>query len=570
MRYPSIDELRVRGSQKINSLTERLAWSSQLKVPSVHSILDPKLTAKTDSDQALLDLFRSRTQPKFFQGFAEEEGAVQLFRTEWPEEALLIIKSADQLLKGSFNLLGYRGLSFGDEIDWHFEPVTRKRIPLVHWSQLDYLDANVAGDKKIVWELNRHQYFVTLGQAYSLTGDEKYAEGFVAHIESWMDQNPPKLGINWASSLEIAFRSISWIWAIYYFRKSPIFHARTFSRILTFLHLNARHIERYLSTYFSPNTHLTGEALALFYLGTLFPELKDARRWKKKGNDILLGELSRHVRPDGVYFEQSSYYHRYTVDFYTHYLILMQENGNVVPTIVRDALSSMTDHLMYITRPDGKTPLFGDDDGGRLVKLDLRDLNDFRSTLATAAVVFQRPDYKFVAREATEGIFWMFGTKGIETFAAIAAEEPKETSKAFPDGGYYVLRDGWSSKASYLLFDCGPHGSLNSGHSHADALGFELVTNGQTQLVDPGTYTYTGSKEWRDWFRSSPAHNTLTLDGESSSVLAGPFSWRTKAQGEALKWITDRRFDYIEAQHDGYRRLSHPAEHTRSILFIKK
>ena len=139
---------------------------------------------------------------------------------------------------------------------------------------MNYLDAAVTGDKKIVWELNRHQYFITLGQAYWLTGDQRYAQTFVSHLDSWMDQNPPKLGINWASSLEVAFRSISWLWALYFFKDSPALTAPTFLRTLKFLYLQARHLETYLSTYFSPNTHLTGEALGLFYLGTLLPEFR--------------------------------------------------------------------------------------------------------------------------------------------------------------------------------------------------------------------------------------------------------------------------------------------------------
>jgi hypothetical protein len=119
------------------------------------------------------------------------------------------------------------------------------------------------------------------------------------------------------------------------------------------------------------------------------------------------------------------------------------------------------------------------------------------------------------------------------------------------------------------LFDCGPHGEANCGHAHADALAFELAANGRTLLVDPGTYTYTGSPELRKWFRSSAAHNTLTVDDESSSVSAGPFSWRTIARSELVSWITQQRFDYVVGQHDGFTRLSEGATHTRSILFLK-
>ena len=435
---------------------------------------------------------------------------------------------------------------------------------------MNYLDAELAGDKKIVWELNRHQYFSTLGQAYWLTEDEHYAETFVAHLESWMDQNPPKQGINWASSLEIAFRSISWLWALYFFKDSAALTSTVVLRSLKVLYLNARHLETYLSTYFSPNTHLTGEALGLFYLGLLLPEFKDAARWRETGTSILLEQLPIHVRPDGVYFEQSSYYHRYTVDFYIHFLVLSRSNSEPDPVTVTERLSSLLDHLMYITRPDGTTPFFGDDDGGRLMMLDNNPSNDFRASLSTGAALFNRPDYKFVASETAEETLWLLGAAGVNELDRMLANEPACKSKAFESGGYYVMRDGWSNNANYLLFDCGPHGQSNCGHAHADALSFELVANGRSVLVDPGTYTYTGSAELRDWFRSSQAHNTLTVDGHSSSTPAGPFSWQTIAAAETSVWIPAQRFDYVAGSHDGYLRLPQPVTHRREILFLKQ
>ena len=549
------NEMRVRSAQKLSALAERRGWSSLAKLPA-----DAELS---------LEHFRSRTAPKFFASFAEQNATVEQLRARWPDSEREIIERANRIMEGQFDLLGFSGLSFGQPIDWHLEPIAGKRTPLIHWTRLDYLDAEIAGDKKIVWELNRHQYFATLGQAYWLTGDERYAQTFALHLESWMDQNPPKLGINWASSLEIAFRSISWLWAFYFFKNSPSLSPLTFERALRFLYLHGRHLETYLSTYFSPNTHLTGEALGLYYLGLLLPEFKDSDRWRQTGSRILLEQLPIHVRPDGVYFEQSSYYHRYTTDFFTHFLILSQANGEVISAEVEDKLQALLDHLMYITRPDGTTPLFGDDDGGRLVMLARRRANDFRDTLSTGAVLFGRTDYKFVAAEPFEETLWLLGTTGMQSLDRIVAAEPKKRSVAFESGGYYVMRDDWTPKANYLLFDCGPHGQANCGHAHADALAFELAANGRTLLVDPGTYTYTGTKELRDWFRSSAAHNTLTVEGRSSSVSAGPFSWKTIAGSECLAWISRDRFDYVAGTHDGYVSLPQPATHERSILFLK-
>jgi hypothetical protein len=235
--------------------------------------------------------------------------------------------------------------------------------------------------------------------------------------------------------------------------------------------------------------------------------------------------------------------------------------------LVEEKLTALLDHVMYLTRPDGTVPLFGDEDGGRLLPLDRAAANDFGAALATGAVLFGRGDYKFVAREFRPETLWLLGPQAAEVFDELKAEEPASQSKDFPDGGYYVMRDGWHDRANYLLFDCGPHGADNCGHAHADALAIEVVANGRPVLVDAGTHTYTGSHELRDWFRGSSAHNVLFVDDEPSSCPAGPFSWKTVAHAEPLSWISERRFDYVSGRHDGYQRLSDPAVHTRSILF---
>jgi hypothetical protein len=569
LKNASLHELRVRAAQEFAAFSERRGWSDLVKLPSDEAFVSLFSPGHAPAAADLLEHFRSRSGPAFFAGFNSAEQTIAQLQSRMPQTAARLVEKADQICDGEFALLGFTRLSFGNPIDWHLEPTTGKRIPLAHWSKLDYLDPEIAGDKKIIWELNRHQYFVTLGQAYWLTHDERYARVFTSHLEQWMDANPPKLGVNWASSLEVAFRSMSWLWGLYFFKSSPSLTTETFTRVAKFLYLSARHLERYLSTYFSPNTHLTGEALGLFYLGTLLPEFKEAGRWQELGSRILIEQLPVHVQKDGVYFEQSSYYHRYTTDFYIHFLLLSRLNNLTLPKQVEDSLILLLDHLLYITRPDGTTPLVGDDDGGRLAMLDVRARNDFRGTLAVGAVMFDRADYKFVADGVAEEVLWLTGVDGLSRFDALVPAPPAKTSVAFPNGGYFVMRDGWTADSNYLLFDCGPHGALNCGHAHADALSIDVAANGQTVLTDPGTYTYTGSKELRDWFRSSHAHNTVTVDGESSSAPNGPFSWKTVAQCSLEQWITDERFDFVTGAHDGFMRLQDPVTVKRDILFLK-
>ena len=568
LRDRSADELRVRGRQKLAALRDRRGWSDRVRLLDDAEFLQSLKSSSISSPADLLTHFRKHQAQTFFPAFADQTATVNELKTRWPERLELLLEEARQIESGRFDLLGFQSLSFGTPPDWHLEPRSGKRSPLVHWSRFNELEADDSGDKKITWELNRHQFFVTLGRAYWVTGDEHYARVFVDFVSSWMKSNPPGLGLNWLSSLEVSFRAISWLWALHFFRHSPSLSAEVFLQLLKYLFAHARHIETYLSTYSSPNTHLTGEALGLYYLGLCLPEFSEAGRWRTLGEKILLAELDRHVRPDGVYFEQSSYYHRYTVEFYTHFYILARRHGSVFANVA-DKLELLLDHLMYITRPDGTTPFFGDDDGGKLLKFEKRDPADFRAALANGAAFFSRADYKFVAGDAAEETLWLLGPEGLATFDRLVPQEPAKSSIAFSAGGYYVMRDGWRGDSNYLLFDCGPHGTMNCGHAHADALSFQLAAQGRTLLIDPGTFSYTGSQKLRDWFRSSAAHNTLTLDGESSSLPDGPFSWRTIAQSECRDWISRERFDFVAGRHDGYSRLSSPATHARSILFLK-
>ena len=280
--------------------------------------------------------------------------------------------------------------------------------------------------------------------------------------------------------------------------------------------------------------------------------------------------MPKHVRRDGVYFEQSSYYHRYTADFYTHLIALARATGAALPSDAEQRLTLLIDHLMWITRPDGTAPLVGDDDGGRLISLAKRRSNDFRDTIATAAAIFNRGDWKFIAGGAKVETLWLLGPAALESYDAIEPQAPSTVARAFTEGGYYIMRDGWSRDSSYVLIDCGPHGSSSCGHAHADALAFEFAANGKTWLVDPGTFTYTGDRSMRDWFRSTHAHNTVTVDDQSQSVTSGPFSWQHIAKADAKQFISQTDFDYFEGSHDGYERLRDPVAHTRSLLFIKQ
>ena len=565
----NIAEFKERGRQGANIFAERIGISPQIKLLS-----DAKLFQKFDlqeedvTAELLLEHFRSRNDVRFYASFDNPEATIAELQRRFPDEADKIIKRADRLCEGFFDLLGYENLYFENKIpNWHFDPISRKTSPKIHWSKIDEVNAARTGDKKIIWELNRHQYLTTLGRAFWLTKNEKYAETFVAHLESWFTENPPKDGINWLSSLELAFRSISWLWAFYFFKDSPKLTGEFFVKMLKYLYLNGQHLETYLSTYFSPNTHLTGEALGLYFLGTFLPELDESKRWKKLGYQILSDALDFQVRADGGYCEQTSYYHRYTTDFYSNLLILRQLEGAAIEPKHREKLNQLFDFLLYITQPNGETSLFGDDDGGRFYFLDEARVADFRPTLALGATLLNRGDLKFAASDAGAELLWLLGVKGLQKFDKIKATEPPDTSKTFPASGFFVMRDSWKSNANFLLINCGEHGFLNCGHAHADALNFVLSVNGEPIFIDSGTYNYTVDLASRQMFRSTAAHNCLTVNGESSSISDSVFTWKSVVNAQFLEWCETENSVYFCGTHDGFVRFD--VDYKREILLKK-
>jgi uncharacterized heparinase superfamily protein len=577
LRSKSLREISERGKQEIAKIGERLFGAAEMSDDALLQEFSHASRNGSGEGTSALVLKRicssfisgNQAPTTFFPSLARRAEIVIAMEQRFPAARLRVIDRAERARAGRFDLLGFRDLSFGSPIDWHLEPLSGKRTSLDHWSKIDYLNSDIAGDKKITWELNRHAHFVTLGQAYWLTGDEKYAEAFVAQASDWMEANPQGRGINWSSSLELAFRAIAWLWALHMFAGSHHLNSRFVARLLKCLIAHGRHIESYLSYYFSPNTHLTGEALGLFYLGTALPEFNRAGHWRDKGLRILLEQLPIHIRADGVYFEQSTYYHRYTADFYTHLVTLARASNLQLPDEVEDRLARSLDYLMWTARPDGSSPLVGDDDGGRLIMPGDREADDFRDTLATGAALLNQSEWKFVAGEATADMLWLSGPEGLARYDEIQARPPVNTTRAFANSGYFVMRDGWSKDSTYALVDCGLHGVSSCGHAHADALSFEFAAKGKTWLVDPGTFTYTGDAGARNWFRSTEAHNTVTVDGEPQSIPAGPFSWNHIANAKAREFITGSGFDYFKGAHDGFERLNDAVTHARSLMFVK-
>ena len=505
-------------------------------------------------------------QPRFFFSPNAVPGLCSRLRQIFPETAERIIERAVRICEHRFDLLGFEAVDYGSEIDWHCDRVHGKRAPRKPWFQVKYLDFAEVGDSKVTWELNRHQHLVTLAKAFRLSGDQKFAAELFRQWEHWHAENPYPIGINWASSLEVALRSLSWLWVYFLLAESPGMPTTFRKAWLRGLAVSGRHIDSYLSTYFSPNTHLLGEAVALFFIGTLCPEIPRARRWRDRGWQIVQQEAERQVRGDGLHFEQSLYYHVYALDFFLHAAVLASVNQVPTSREFDRTLERMLEAVSGLAR-GGIMPQIGDDDGGRVFDSSRNRREHLLDSLATGAVLFGRGDFKVLAGGAREETLWLLGEAGLEEFDRLPTVEPARNSVAFRTSGLYGMSG--NDPGRQLVMDAGPQGAHTAGHGHADALSLTAIADGRDLLIDPGTFEYVGAGSERDRFRSTSAHNTLTVDGQDQAEPKGPFSWGRLPNVHAEGWIAGKTFDLFVGSHDGYSRLPNAVVHRRFVFSLK-
>jgi hypothetical protein len=438
-------------------------------------------------------------------------------------------------------VLAHRFPIFGGEIetspniDWRRDYVNGKSTGVDYFRGIQYLEFAQVGDHKTVWEINRHQHLVLLAQAWQLTGNAAFVREIEAELQNWWGANPYGYGINWASALEVAFRALSWIWVFHLAGSALSENFRR--RFLDSLYVHGRHIAGNLSVYFSPNTHLLGEAVALHAIGTLFPDFPRALRWKRDGGDLVRAQMKAQVQADGSHFEQSSYYHVYALD-----MLLFSAVIEPMPADYLASLARMAEYLDALLGPQHRLPFLGDDDGGRLFHpYGARDKFGCASLEALGGT------------GSEIGAWWLGGRP-------IAPVPARRGSRLFENAGIAVMEAG----DMHLVVDAGPFGAGSGGHSHSDTLSFVLRRGEEDLLIDAGTYTYVTDKHWRNWFRGSAAHNTVRIDGLDQAAPDGPFRWDGRPAVEINEWRTGAASDYLAAicRYRGF-------EHLRRIEFVK-
>ena len=483
-----------------------------------------------------------------------------------PEEARkAILDSADRLLRGEWEVLGV----FRTDLvrpDWFLDPVTgRRSAPDQYAFRVDHRSEEHVGNVKQVWEISRLQHLTLLATAWFLSQEQAYAERVADQLRSWWRENPFLSGVHWTSGIELGVRLISLVWIRRLLDDWP--GARDLFERDPLAAQQIRWHQQYLATFrsrgSSANNHVIAEAAGQLVASCAFPWFTESERWRRNSARLLERELIRNTFPSGIGRELASDYQCFVAELGLLAAVEAGASGHPVGAGTWQRLCAMVDSAAALVDERLRPPRQGDSDEGRALLLDAPKANRWPSLLALGETLFGR--LSWWPRVPADAASVIIGA--VPGARHDLAGRPSDRPWRFADAGTTILRTtGEHVPEIWCRCDGGPHGFLSiAAHAHADALSVEVRYAGLDVLADPGTYCYHGEPAWRSYFRSTIAHNTMEIDGQSQSAEGGPFLWLRHANarelgvqdiGDAAEWT---------AEHDGYLALHPAARHRRRV-----
>jgi len=504
-------------------------------------------------------------------------GTLDQHRQQWLNNTLALFDAQSQY-------------SLGTPVQWLTDPKTGVQTPRKFGRSIDYRNDQSVGEIKYLWEVGRHQFLVPMAIRVAFQDDDKVRAKLASHLACWLEQNPVGMGIHWCSSLEVGLRLISWS-LIHGLLQSGGNREGIFSLDLDAeqlkVHIQAQvaFIAGNYSRYSSANNHLVGELTGVWVACNVFDLGAKGATWKEAAFAELETEAALQTHDDGVNKEQAIYYHLWSLEYFWLAWSVAKRYQQPVSALYEERLVDMYRFLDAMCSSTAAPAQVGDADSGVVCRFN-PDVSDsvFDALLEPIGHVLnaQTPQVSCTpVAGSTASLyskhFWYTQLLQASDTSAIEAIYQKKVAEVgvpdtFETGGYYVLR----GHRCRVLFRAGPFGYLaTAAHSHADALSITLAIDEHWWLVDPGTYTYHSSGEWRHYFRSTAAHNTLSINNTNQSEITGDFLWsrKTDVQVQCVERGEWGNVDTagpqtgflssVSAWHDGY--AEQGVQHQRTV-----
>jgi hypothetical protein len=461
----------------------------------------------------------------------------------YPEEVSKTLRTANEVLKHNF--------LFRD--DWDME---KTNIPYQFKGNIDW-KAMPNGDEEWCYMLNRHKYWIDLGKAYLLTGDEKYAKGFVKQVTYWIDNNPLEDSLmkhSWRR-IEAGIRCENWIKSFEYIKKSKYVTPEFFEKFLNSLYQHGEYINSRFSGFSQTSNWGVLEFQGLFNLSLFLDDYKIASQWQADALDKLTTCINLQILEDGSQWEQSPMYHNEVFHCFMNVNLLAQRKKIILPESIVEKTKSMAYANIKWQKPNFHQPLLGDSDD-----------TDLRGLLTLASSLFDDPVLKSRAHKKLDyETLFITGMNNNNIYENIVAKSPEFLSVYQQSSGDFYMRSSWKEDATYTGFHLK---KLGCGHGHDNLLHFTIFANGKDYLIDGGRYSYMNN-EWREFFKNNKSHNTLGVDNLTNSIYTDSWINSFEARSQGVYTNSALHYDYAEAENTAYKRLEDPVLMKRRMFYLK-
>lgn len=360
-------------------------------------------------------------------------------------------------------------------------------------------------DQPQLWRFHLH-YWDWAWHLRASLGPAEFSTVIATHYRAWKTANPWGQGDAWAPYV-VSLR----LWTLCCLHQALLSDESLAREVASDIEEQTMFL-RWNCEYDVGGNHLLKNLKALVG-GAIF--LNDQALLRRAQNE-LDHQVGIQVLADGGHYERSPAYHAQVLgDLIDMEQLLLQ--AGLRPTLqLSDAIIRMRRWLHAMAGPQRSTPAFND---GPCVGAD-------------------ELDRLVVHPAAPDRLSWL------------------------TESGYVIANP---SERVHLVMDVGdPCPDELPAHAHADCLSFTLALDGRPIIVDTGTSEY-GAGARRAFERSTAAHNTIEVDGESQTEVWGAFRAASRARPRVLGVEAADGAIRVDAEHDGYRRLEGRPIHRRQL-----